>query len=88
LPLLLGLRLEAREEGRSERGGVGGRVVSRTPKVGQRGSTVSGRSNSATGKFDSSPPSTQVAVPPEVGWRTGRKKNGMALLARTARATG
>ena len=65
-------------------GGTPGRALSRTPKVGHRGGCSAGRSNRSTGKFDSRPPSTQVA--PLI--RTGRKNSGMAADARTARATG
>ncbi len=58
------------------------------PKVGQRGS-VSKRSNTPIGKFDSIPPSTSHACPPVIwsGQRAGRKKYGMADDARTASAT-
>ena len=68
------------------------RIDSRTPKVGHRGGRPSVRSNSAIGKFDSTPPSTSVETsdsPPSRGPRrvTGSKKNGIDVEARTASAT-
>ena len=58
------------------------------PKVGQRGTSPSGRSNTETGKFDSRPPSTStVGRPAAFRQRTGRKNSGMEVEARTASAT-
>ncbi len=63
-----------------------GRTV--TPKLGQRGLRPSCRSSESIGKFDSTPPSTNVDVSPAVLVSvTGRKKNGIDIEARTASAT-
>src|SRR5699024_2157823 len=65
-----------------------GRAESLIPKVGQRGTSPSGRSNTETGKFDSSPPSTSTAgLPSAVLQRTGRKNTGIEVEARTVSAT-
>lgn len=58
------------------------------PKVGQRGTSPSGRSNTETGKFESSPPSTSTAGFPKAFFhRTGRKNSGIDVEARTASTT-
>src|SRR6185312_6792129 len=59
-----------------------------TPKLGQRGFRPSGRSSESIGKLERIPPSTNVEVKPvEPRSVTGRKKNGIAIDARTASAT-
>jgi hypothetical protein len=60
------------------------------PKVGQRGGSPCERSKTSTGKFDSIPPSTSHRSPPWVSLRsrTGSKKNGIDIDARTASTTG
>jgi hypothetical protein len=58
-----------------------------TPKLGQRGDRRSVRSSESIGKFDRIPPSTRVDVnSPEPVSVTGRKKNRIAIDARTASA--
>jgi hypothetical protein len=58
------------------------------PKVGHRLGRPAVRSNTVTGKFCSSPPSTQVQVPNAVFCWKGWKKNGIDMDARTASTTG
>jgi hypothetical protein len=72
------------------------RADSLIPIVGQRDTAPSVRSNTSTGKLSSNPPSTQVTRPPAAvtsatpavtaaaRTRTGSKKNGMDIDARTA----
>jgi len=57
------------------------------PHVGHLPTWPSLRSNTVIGKFDSMPPSTHVTLPAGVVNVTGRKKNGMLMLARTASTT-
>ena len=64
-----------------------GRPDSLIPHVGQRWGASSVRSKTVIGKFESIPPSTQVTLPVGVEKDTGRKKNGMLMLARTASTT-
>ncbi len=64
-----------------------GLAESLMPKVGQRGISPPGRSNTETGKFESIPPSTRIALPPAGDFhRTGRKNSGIEDETRTASA--
>ena len=67
-----------------------GAVVIVTPNVGHAGARPSVRSSESIGKFDSSPPSTSVDARPVPGFVSvvGRNRNGIAIEARTASATG
>ena len=67
---------------------IGRPPISRSPNVG-RVSASRSVSNSQTGKFETVPPSTIVAlapVPASISW-TGSKKYGIERLMRTASAT-
>jgi chitodextrinase len=64
-----------------------GRPDSFTPHVGHLPGLPSVRSKAVIGKLLSIPPSTQLTFPVGVLNVTGRKKNGMLMLARTASTT-
>jgi hypothetical protein len=67
---------------------IGSGGISVTPNVGHRGVRPSARSKVPMGKFVSTPPSTSVDEAPSApASRTGSKKNGIDIEARTASAT-
>jgi hypothetical protein len=68
---------------------IGSGGISVIPNVGQRGARPSVRSKVPIGKFVSTPPSTSVdTLQSAAFWRTGSKKNGIDIDARTASTTG